>query len=74
LQQISQLTGGKYYRATDNVSLAEIYTEINRLEKAEIAVEYYKLRSELYGRLLALALLLLLLDLLLGLTVARRLP
>jgi Ca-activated chloride channel homolog len=74
LQQVSQQTGGKYYRATDNETLAEIYDEINLLEKADISVEYFKLRQELFGKLLTLALLLLLADLLVGLTLARRLP
>lgn len=74
LQQVSQQTGGKYYRATDNETLEEIYAEINQLEKADISVEHFKLRQELFARLLTIALLLLLVDLLLGLTLVRRLP
>ncbi len=74
LQEIARQTGGRYYRATDNTSLAGIYAEINQMEKARIAVEYYKLREELFKWLLAAALSLLALDLLLSLTWLRRLP
>jgi Ca-activated chloride channel family protein len=36
LEEIATLTGGAYYRATDNQSLEEIYDEINQLEKTEV--------------------------------------
>nr|WP_299338104.1 VWA domain-containing protein [Allomuricauda sp.] len=43
LQEIAKLTGGKYFRATDNEKLEEIYDEINKLEKTEIEeFKYYK--------------------------------
>lgn len=43
LKEISKLTGGKYFRATDNDKLEEIYNEINKLEKTEIEeFKYYK--------------------------------
>ena len=43
LQDIAELTGGKYFRATDNEKLEEIYEEINKLEKTEIEeFKYYK--------------------------------
>lgn len=43
LREIAQVTGGKYFRATDNESLEEIYDEINKLEKTEIEeFKYYK--------------------------------
>ena len=37
LEQIANLTGGKYFRATDNQKLVAIYNEINSLEKTEVA-------------------------------------
>jgi len=37
LEQIATLTGGKYFRATDNKKLEAIYNEINSLEKTEVA-------------------------------------
>lgn len=43
LKSIAQLTGGEYFRATDNEKLEEIYEEINKLEKTEIEeFRYYK--------------------------------
>ena len=36
LQTIANLTDGKYFRATNNLKLAEIYKEIDRLEKSKI--------------------------------------
>ena len=43
LKEISEVTGGKYFRATDNEKLEEIYDEINKLEKTEIEeFKYYK--------------------------------
>lgn len=43
LQDIAEVTGGKYFRATDNEKLEEIYNEINKLEKTEIEeFKYYK--------------------------------
>jgi Ca-activated chloride channel family protein len=42
LKEIAALTDGKYFRATDNESLEEIYQEINSLEKTEIEeLKYY---------------------------------
>ena len=43
LKEIAEVTGGKYFRATDNEKLEEIYNEINKLEKTEIEeFKYYK--------------------------------
>ena len=38
MQQIATETGGRYFRATDNNSLAEIYTSIDKLEKTKVEV------------------------------------
>ena len=38
LQEIAQYTGGKYFRATSNTSLEEVYSEINQLEKSDLKV------------------------------------
>lgn len=50
LREIAQETGGKYFRATSNSSLEEIYSEINQLEKSDVKVsklynyqEYFKI-------------------------------
>lgn len=43
LKDIAKVTGGQYFRATDNDKLEEIYEEINKLEKTEIEeFKYYK--------------------------------
>ena len=43
LEDIAKVTGGKYFRATNNEKLEEIYDEINKLEKTEIEeFKYYK--------------------------------
>lgn len=42
LEDIAKSTGGRYFRATDNEKLEEIYAEINKLEKTEIEeIKYY---------------------------------
>ena len=43
LKNIAEVTGGKYFRATDNETLEEIYDEINKLEKTDIEeFKYYR--------------------------------
>jgi Ca-activated chloride channel family protein len=43
LKNIADVTGGKYFRATDNETLEEIYDEINKLEKTDIEeFKYYR--------------------------------
>ena len=48
LEKIADITGGKYFRATNNQSLADIYKEIDELEKSKIEVTEYRKRSEEY--------------------------
>ena len=56
LKEISQKTGGIYFRATDNQKLEEIYDEINKLEKTEIEEFKYYNYEEKYRSLILLAL------------------
>ncbi len=49
LRAVAQLTGGQYFRATDQKSLAAIYQQINELERTEIEVTEYLNVEELYG-------------------------
>jgi len=65
LQQVADITGGKYYRAEDTTGLRAIYDEINQLEKSEVEVQVFNQYTELAGYLLVLALLILLLELVL---------
>lgn len=46
LQEIADVTGGKYFRATDNASLSNIYEEIDRLEKTVIEETQYEKKYE----------------------------
>lgn len=71
LKEIADVTGGKYFRATNNKKLAEIYDEINKLEKTEIEEKKYYNYEEKYRPLVFLAGLLLLLELLLRNTIFR---
>ncbi|NSW45845.1 MAG: VWA domain-containing protein [Bacteroidales bacterium] len=46
LKQIAQITGGKYFRATSNDKLRQIYNEIDKMEKTKILVHEYKKKKE----------------------------
>jgi Ca-activated chloride channel family protein len=74
LKRIADTTGGKYYRATDTVSLQHIYEEIDKLEKAPIEETGYNQYNELFGIFLVPALALLLLEIILSNTFLRRIP
>ena len=74
LRHIADLTGGKYYRAENAEKLKEIYAEIDKLEKTEAVINKYTEFKELFPWLVAGGLVLLLLELVLGQTVFRRLP
>ena len=65
LKEIASETKGKYFRATDNTSLKEIYNEIDKLEKTKIEEFKYYNYQEMYRSLVLLALGLLLLEFLL---------
>lgn len=61
LQDIAKVTGGKYFRATNNETLEEIYDEINKLEKTEIEeFKYYRYEEKFRPWVLIAGLLLLL--------------
>lgn len=71
LKEIASVTGGKYFRATNNKKLAEIYEEINKLEKTEIEEFKFYNYEEKYRPLVLLAGLLLLIELLSRITIFR---
>ncbi|TWO33837.1 VWA domain-containing protein [Seonamhaeicola sediminis] len=71
LKEIAQATGGKYFRATDNKKLEEIYQEINKLEKTEVEEFKFYNYEEKYRPLVLLAGMLLLLELLMRFSVFR---
>ncbi|GAL78424.1 vWA domain-containing protein [Algibacter lectus] len=65
LKEIATATGGKYFRATNNKKLEEIYSEINKLEKTDVEEFKFYNYEEKYRPLVLLAGFLLLLELLL---------
>ena len=71
LTQISEMTGGKYFRATNNSRLKEIYDDINKLEKTDIEEFKYFSVSEKYRYFLLPAILLIGFDLIIRLTILR---
>lgn len=73
LKSIAETTGGRYFRATDNTKLSEIYAEINKMEKARTTVDSFPVYKELFGRFGAAALICLLLELVLAVLI-RRMP
>ncbi|HDR89754.1 MAG TPA: VWA domain-containing protein [Bacteroidetes bacterium] len=74
LQEIASMTEGAFYRATDKEKLRDIYREIDQLEKSKISVTEYRRRQEEYMGFAAAAVLLVMLELLLGLTVFKNFP
>jgi Ca-activated chloride channel family protein len=72
LSQVAESTGGKYFRATDNTKLAEIYSEINKMEKVRTSVDSFPVYKELFGKFALLALLAIMLELVLNWFVIRR--
>ncbi len=74
LKDIANMTGGKYFRATNNQKLKEIYQEIDKLEKSRIDVKEINTKTEEYQKYLYLALLLLGIEMVLRLTLFRRNP
>jgi Ca-activated chloride channel homolog len=74
LQQISEMTGGKYYRADNAEKFQKIYAEIDKLEKSEAVINKYTEYRELFAWFITGGLALLLLEIVLGQTVFRRLP
>jgi len=74
LQTVADVTGGKFYRATDTDSLEKIYQQINLLEKTAQTVQKFEHYDELYSWALIPAAAILAIGLLLQHTRFRRLP
>jgi len=74
LQQIAKITGGKYYRADNAERFQAIYAEIDRLEKTEAELKKFAEHKELFQWFVCLGTVLLLLEVVLGQTIWRKLP
>ncbi len=73
LKNIAETTGGRYFRATDNTKLSEIYSEINKMEKARTTIDSFPIYKELFTGFALIALTCLLLEVLISF-ILRRLP
>ncbi len=73
LKDIAQVTGGKYFRATDNDKLVQVYSEIDKLEKSKIDVKQFIRKDEKYLIPAIIAFCLLLIEMLVRFTVLKKL-
>lgn len=73
LKNIADMTGGKYFRATDNTKLAEIYSEINKMEKTRTTVDSFPVYKDLFPKYAIAALVCLLLEILIA-ALLRKMP
>lgn len=69
MKEIAKKTGGKYFRATNNTKLEEIYEEINKLEKTDIEEFKYTNYDEMFRPWVIFGLVLLLIEFLLRITI-----
>ena len=74
LADIAAATEGDFYRATNTAELKNIYKEIDRLEKSKLNVKKFSKRYEAYQPFALAAAIALLLEILLRITVFRRIP
>lgn len=74
LQQVADLTGGKYFRATNNKALEQVYAEIDKLERSKIEITEYNKREERFRIFGMIALALIALEFALRSTVFRSIP
>lgn len=74
LSEIAETTGGRYFRATDNTKLMEIYSEINKMEKARTTIDSFPIYKELFGTYALVALAALLIEMIFKLFIIKRLP
>lgn len=74
LKGIAETTGGRYFRATDNTKLSEIYSEINKMEKARTTIDSFPVYKELFMDFAIVALICLLLEVVFNAFILKRLP
>ncbi|HRQ37040.1 MAG TPA: VWA domain-containing protein [Chloroflexota bacterium] len=74
LRQVADITGGQYFRAEDSNALAQIYDQINELEKSQVEIQVYNQYQELMIWLVLPAALLFVAEMLLRKTAFRTIP
>jgi Ca-activated chloride channel homolog len=73
LKEISNLTGGMYFRATNNDKLVQVYNEIDKLEKSKIDVRQFSRKDEKYLLPAIIAFILIVLETLIRYTIFKKL-
>ena len=74
LKEIAKITDGKYFRATNNNKLKQVYKEINKLEKSKIEIKKFSSKNDEFMPLAYLAIILLMSVLLIRYTILRNIP
>lgn len=74
LEQIATETGGKYFRATDNTKMLEIYSEINKMETSRTTLDSFPIYKELFMKYALIALAVIILELILRFFILRKIP
>lgn len=74
LQAMAQLTGGRYFRATNKSKLADIFDEIDQMEKTKMNIREFSRKEEEYLPFVLAALALLLMYILIKNTILRNIP
>lgn len=74
LKEIATMTGGEYFRATDNRKLKAIYQQIDQLEKTKIEIRSYQRHAELFYPFALISFCFLLVDVGLTNTFLRKIP
>lgn len=74
LSEIASTADGQFYRATNTAELKKIYKDIDKLEKTKMDVKKFSKRYDVYQPFALAALIVFLLEILLRLTVFRRIP
>ena len=74
LMQVSEITGGQYFRAEDTAGLSAIYDEINEMEKSQVEIQVFNQYTELAALFLIPALLIFLLEFIARKTIFKTIP
>ncbi len=74
LKKVADMTGGQYFRATDNQTLKSIYEEIDQMEKTKMEVQVYRKYDDRYGAWVGASVILIAIELALSGTWLRKLP
>jgi len=74
LQDIANITGGKYFRATDSEALLQIYKQIDQMEKTKVEMKTFYEYNELFHYFLIPGIISILFEIVLGNTLLRKIP